>query len=94
MGGDETRRSTGQVKSTVAEGGMLGRTAQRNDGWMDGQLQSEPWIPSQCFENTVKGEMLGLHFVEGFRKFPGMGNSDPTTLWGSHLPVSPEDKLK
>lgn len=31
MGGDEIRWSTGQVKSTLAEEGTSGRTAQRND---------------------------------------------------------------
>lgn len=62
----------------------------RDDGWQAACSQSPG---PQYFESTVKGDTLGLHFVEGYRKFPDRGDSGPTTLWGSHLPMSLEDKL-
>lgn len=84
IGRGEIKWSMGQGRSTVAWGGMSGRTAQRDGGYQ----AAVRVLDTQCFENTVKGDMLGLHFVEGYRKFPDREDSGPTTSWGSHFPVS------
>lgn len=71
MGRGEIKWSMRQVRSTVARGGASEGTAQRDDGWQAAVRALDP----QCFESTVKGDMLGLHFVEGYRKFPDRGDS-------------------